>query len=275
MSRVGETTVFVGAMGTGKTRLLCERYKKDSDEGVKVLAVKPVLDDREGDDEHIISRVGTKVPCIALHTLDEIFEMDLSGIEKIYIDEVQFFDDVYEIECIFDLNMKGIDVEAYGLDLNSYAETFGEMGLLMARADSIFKVSNKCPRCKTHPIRFTAREGSESDEIIVGDLDMYTPLCKPCYKEVMIDKVDKVLNEQILEKYGHSFPHSHLENVTMLEEGKALIELGDKDSDFHAKIIVDEAIIGLAGWTLEDVADIIDPDALMRLIEEMESLKYE
>lgn len=270
MSKIGELHAYVGAMGVGKTSLLCDRFKKDTESGLSVLAVRPIIDTRDNDPYVIRSRQGHSIPCIPVNTLDELFESDLKGIDKIYIDEVQFFGDVLEVEAMFDLNMNGIDVEVYGLDLNAFSEDFGVMGLLLARADVVYKISNKCPVCKAHPIRFTANTGELSDsEVNVGDLDEYKPMCKVCFKAHMEGAVENIVENAII---GNNLPvpHPTLDNVTIVSEDMYIVEVGEKGSEFYAKLVVRPSVLKQIGWEVEDVADIIDPDTVLRLLEEVE-----
>ena len=275
MINVGELHAYVGAMGVGKTSLLCERFAKDVEDGLTVLAVKPIIDNRDLDMYSIKSRRGHSIPSVPIESLEELFETDLTGIDKIYVDEIQFFGTVDDVEAIFDLNMKGIDVEVYGLDLNAYSEDFGVMGLLLARADVVFKLTSKCPVCNEHPIRFTANmNGISEDEVQVGDIGDYKPMCKVCYKRHMVDSLNDLLESQFVGDSELS-PHPSLENVTIISEDMYIVELGEEDSEFYVKLIVRPSVLEEIGWTVEDVADIIDVDTVSRLLEEVEELKNE
>lgn len=274
MSKIGELSAYVGAMGVGKTSLLCSRFNEDLENGLTVLAVKPFIDTREPNPNVIKSRLGQSIPCITVDSLEEVLE-NCEGIDKVYVDEVQFFDDMEEVEIMFELNMRGIDVEVFGLDLNAMSEDFGVMGFLLARADAVFKLSTKCTVCKENPIRFTAdMNGISEEEVKVGDIGEYQPMCKPCYKQHMVESTNQIIDEAIY-SYGESLPHPTLDNVTMIQEDMYIVELGELGSDFYVKLVVKPSVLDKIGWSVEDVADIIDDDAVLRLLDEVEELANE
>lgn len=275
MRQLGETIAYVGAMGSGKTSLLCKNYRKAKEDKLTVMAFKPSLDDRLGMDSLIVARNKDSVPCKAIEFIGDILDMDLYGVDKVFVDEVQFFDSIDDVESLFDLNMKGIDVEVYGLDMNATSDDFGVMGLLLARADVVYKVSGTCSKCEKHPARFTAFMGdTQEDEIQVGDIGDYLPMCKICYKEHMVNKFSMTIYDQLFE--GRTVvPHPYLDNVKVIDGDTYHIILGGTDFDFTYELFITESVLHEAGWTVEDASDIIDKQTALRLLEEMGMLDSE
>lgn len=275
MKQLGETIAYVGSMGSGKTTLLCQNYRKNKQDKVTVMAFKPSIDDRLGSDSKITARNGDSVPCKTIEYVSDILEFDLYGVDKILIDEIQFFDSDEDIEAIFDLNIKGIDVEVYGLDMNAMSEDFGVMGLLLARADVVYKVTGTCGECGIHPARFTAFIGElQEDEIQVGDIGDYMPMCKLCYKEHMVQKFSLTIYSQMFD--GRSVvPHAYLENVQVIDGDTFHIVMGGEGCDFTYELFISEDALLNVGWTVEEAADIIDKETALRLLHEVGMIENE
>ena len=98
------------------------------------------------------------------------------------IDEAQFFGENL-VEVVQTLANKGKRVIIAGLDTDFKGKPFGPMPALMAIAEDVQKVHAICVRCgnlANHSHRLT-----KSDKLVVlGEKDVYEPLCRQCYNEV-------------------------------------------------------------------------------------------
>lgn len=273
MSRLGELIVYVGAMAVGKSQQLCNNYKADVEKGLSVLAIKPTIANRGEGKYTIKSRSGVSIPCLPFNSIGDLTSEDLKGIDKLYIDEVQFYEDFDDVERILDLNLDGIDVEAYGLDMDAFGQEFGYMGLLLARADVVYKIRSNCHKCSSNDARFTAKVDNVYEGDIVDVAGEYVSLCKSCYVDHMEDSTNELINN--FSNYNGSYENSNmrsykgLPNAFDMGGGLFLIKLGNEGEELHCDLLVHESLLQGIGWTVEEVADIIFVDTLERLFEEM------
>jgi thymidine kinase len=179
----GRLEVICGPMFSGKTEELIRRLHRHEIAGRKYLVIKPTADDRYGD--HIIqSHSGFSLPAYSLNN-GELPPADVIG-----VDEVQLFEFPHEIEnWIMGLVTVGKTVIAAGLDMTYRREPFQPLPNLLARAQSITKLTAVCHSCGNDFACFTQRlvNGDpapfEGATILVGGLDTYEARCANCFQE--------------------------------------------------------------------------------------------
>jgi thymidine kinase len=106
-----------------------------------------------------------------------------SDVEVVGIDEAQFFDETI-IEVVQTLANRGVRVIIAGLDTDFMGKPFGPMPALMAVAESVQKVHAICVKCGS-PANHSHRLSSSDQLVVLGEKDIYEPLCRHCYNEAM------------------------------------------------------------------------------------------
>tara|TARA_X000001036_G_scaffold34526_1_gene28165 strand:- start:336 stop:671 length:336 start_codon:yes stop_codon:yes gene_type:complete len=95
------------------------------------------------------------------------------------IDELQFFNDSI-IEVCKILASKNKRVIAAGLDTDYLGRPFGPMPKIMCEADYLDKLRAICVVCG-NPASYTQRTTSDSNQVVIGELDKYEARCRNCY----------------------------------------------------------------------------------------------
>jgi thymidine kinase len=102
-----------------------------------------------------------------------------SEVEVVGIDEAQFFDDGL-VEVCNQLAYAGVRVIIAGLDMDYRGVPFGPMPGLMAIAEYVTKVHAICVRCG-NLAHYTHRLSGDEKLIVLGETDIYEPLCRVCF----------------------------------------------------------------------------------------------
>lgn len=176
--------VIKAGMFAGKTTLLIKKIKEAKKVGVfKVLAFKPVIDNRYGD-EKIVSHDGEEVDAIpCYHSMNILKTIKDTKLEypqhkiMVFIDEVQFFDSAI-VTAIRNISMDGADVVVAGLDMDSEGRPFGYTGNIMAISTNIIELTAKC-KCGRDSYVTLYKKGRKST-VKVGN-EGYEPVCMGCF----------------------------------------------------------------------------------------------
>jgi thymidine kinase len=133
--------------------------------------------------ERICSHDNVEFPCVAINEIKKIKPLINNLRNKstdriyIFIDECQFFDDLYE-EIINIMKMENISIYLAGLDGDFKQQPFKTSKLLdlIPYASKVLKLTAKCYKCdKKAP--FSKRLIASNETILVGGADMYQPCC--------------------------------------------------------------------------------------------------
>ena len=177
----GSIEVITGSMFSGKTEELLRRLRRAQFAGLKVVIFKPALDKRYSetfivshDERSIISTPVDNASSILLLATD---------VNVVAVDEAQFFD-VSIIDVCNRLVDSGIRVIVAGLDMDFSGKPFGPMPGLMAIADQITKVHAICVRCG-NLAQFSYRKTDEDKIVLLGEKNLYEPLCRVCYNKAL------------------------------------------------------------------------------------------
>jgi thymidine kinase len=177
----GSIEVITGSMFSGKTEELIRRLRRSQFAGLKVEIFKPSLDKRYSetrvvshDDKSIVSTPVDNASAILLFAGD----VDVVG-----IDEAQFFD-ISIIEVCNQLADRGIRIVVAGLDMDFMGKPFGPMPALLAIAEYVTKVHAICMRCG-NLAQYSFRKSEESQVVLLGEKNLYEPLCRNCYNEAL------------------------------------------------------------------------------------------
>src|ERR1700735_141921 len=174
----GVLEVITGPMFSGKSEELIRRLKRARIARQRVACYKPDIDLRyhrtaiasHSAQTHEATTVAT------VERLREDLYPQLSEVEVVGIDEVQFFDDGI-IPLAVELIAMGKRVLMAGLDTTFAAEPFGPVPNLMAIADKVTKLSAVCMVCGASAIH-TQRLGQSQELVVVGAAGLYEARCR-------------------------------------------------------------------------------------------------
>lgn len=180
----GKLTVIAGPMFSGKTGKLVAMVEVFERMGLKVLTVKPKIDQRYSSKNEIHShdhRI-SKAFTVDGESPDEILARILkSRPNKVILDEVQFFDKEKIKKVVKELRRKGIDVIAAGLLYDYKREPFGGTPDLMGLADERMELMAICQKCGSLA-RHSERVRGGKGEVVVGAADKYIAVCESCHR---------------------------------------------------------------------------------------------
>jgi thymidine kinase len=179
--RTGSIEVITGSMFSGKTEELIRRLRRARYAGLKVEIFKPSIDKRYSE-ARVVSHDENSIPSTPVDNASSI--LLLSGlINVIGIDEAQFFDNSL-IDVCNKLADDGIRVIIAGLDMDFLGKPFGPMPGLLAIAEHITKVHAICVRCG-NLAQYSFRKSHEESVVLLGEKNLYDPLCRNCYNEAL------------------------------------------------------------------------------------------
>jgi thymidine kinase len=175
----GWIEVITGSMFSGKTEELIRRLKRARFARQKVEIFKPRIEVRYAEEE-VVSHDANAIQSTPVDSASNILLL-ATDVEVVGIDEAQFFDDGLVSVCR-QLAGNGIRVIAAGLDMDYRGEPFGPMPKLLSVAEYVTKVHAICVRCGTLA-NHTHRLSEDDKLIVLGETDIYEPLCRACYNE--------------------------------------------------------------------------------------------
>lgn len=172
---------ITGSMFSGKSEELIRRLKRGMYAKQKVVVFKPAIDNRYHK-EKVVSHNGNAIEAITIKAAEEIFEQDLTGVDVIGIDEVQFFEHSV-VDIAQELAEQGHRVIVAGLDMDFRGEPFEPMPQLMAVSELVTKLQAVCAVCGAPASRtqrlINGRPAKADDSIImVGADESYEPRCR-------------------------------------------------------------------------------------------------
>jgi len=177
----GSVEVITGSMFSGKTEELIRRLRRAQFAGLKVVIFKPALDKRYSetrvvshDERSIVSTPVDHASAILLLAGDA---------DVVAIDEAQFFDSSV-IEVCNRLADSGTRIIVAGLDMDFMGKPFGPMPGLMAIAEHVYKAHAICMRCGSLA-QYSFRKTDESQVVLLGEKNLYEPLCRSCYNAAL------------------------------------------------------------------------------------------
>ncbi len=176
-SEQGWIEVITGSMFSGKTEELIRRLRRARFAKQKVEIFKPRMEVRYSVEE-VVSHDENAIHSTPVDSSANILLL-ASGVEVVGIDEAQFFDDGLIGVCN-QLANSGVRVIVAGLDMDFKGAPFGPIPGLMSIAEYVTKVHAICVRCG-NLANFTHRMSEDDKLIVLGETDIYEPLCRVCY----------------------------------------------------------------------------------------------
>lgn len=174
----GWIEVICGSMFSGKTEELIRRLRRAQIAQMSTIIVKPKIDSRYSE-SHIVSHNQLKLESYLVETPEEIVGLAKDA-SVVAIDEAQFFDDSI-LDICKQLAADGKRVVVAGLDTDYRGVPFGPMPQLMCEADYLDKLRAICVVCG-NPASYTQRTTSDSEQVVIGELNKYEARCRNCYE---------------------------------------------------------------------------------------------
>ncbi len=186
--RGGFLELVVGPMFSGKSEELIRRATRALIAKQRVQVFKPALDTRYDslhDGVVVASHDGRTLAAQAVRDVAGLRETLESATQVVAIDEAQFFSHDL-VPLATDLAEAGKRVVIAGLDLDFRAEPFGPVPELLARAESVTKLTAVCVRCGAAATRTQRLIGGHPAHfndpvILVGAAESYEPRCRACH----------------------------------------------------------------------------------------------
>lgn len=180
-------------MNSAKSAELLMKAYNFEERGLKILCIKPSIDDREGKNV-IKSRVGIERECKMVKPTDNIYDVVKKLLENggkmdwILADESQFFKKE-QIDQLGDIvDELDINVICYGLRADFRTELFEGSKRLFEIADSIEEMKSSCSCGRKSIINARIDENgnvvTNGEQIEIGGNDRYVSLCRKCYKKL-------------------------------------------------------------------------------------------
>jgi len=176
----GWIEVICGSMFSGKTEELIRRIKRAQFANQKLLLFKPSIDNRYSEDS-VVSHQGNALQATLVNSSGEIWN-HWKNERVVAIDEAQFFDGEI-IGICNELAKKGVRVIIAGLDMDYLGNPFGPMPQLLSIAEYVTKVHAICVSCG-NLAQYSHRTAEEKEQVLVGAVEKYEPLCRSCFNKI-------------------------------------------------------------------------------------------
>lgn len=174
----GRLEVIAGPMFAGKSSELLKRLLFLEHSGKKILAIKPVIDDRYASNEIVTHNKlsHSAISVIDLELVKDNYTIKPYNFHTIFIDEVQFFQGNDAVWFIEESLREGVNIVCAGLDQDSLGVPFETTSKLLALADEVTKIRSFCSVCGQDATK-TQRLSRKSSRIAVGGAGEYEPRC--------------------------------------------------------------------------------------------------
>src|ERR1035437_7564822 len=177
----GSIEVITGSMFSGKTEELIRRLRRAQFAGLKVEIFKPSLDKRYSE-TRVVSHDDKSIQSTPVDNPSAILLL-VGDVDVVGIDEAQFFDSSITAVCN-KLADDGMRIIVAGLDMDFMGKAFGPMPALLAIAEYVTKVHAICMRCG-NLAQYSFRKSDESQVVLLGEKNLYEPLCRNCFNEAL------------------------------------------------------------------------------------------
>lgn len=181
MSNHGTVTAILGNMYSGKSTRLLHYLTRSLLAKKSFKLFKPRIDNRYSETE-VVSHDGVSHPAEFLDSYKDLY--DVSDVDIVFIDEIQFFDpEIWRV--INALAANGIDVFVAGLSTDFMGQPFETSARIAMIADSIEKLTAICTSCGDEAVWtqmvLNGAAVTDGERIQVGGQEMYEPRCRRCF----------------------------------------------------------------------------------------------
>jgi thymidine kinase len=178
----GRLELIIGNMFSGKSTELIRRINREKSINKKIIVINYSEDNRYSTNS-VSTHDQTKVNCLKLKLLSDFDPHFINQYDSFFIDEAQFFPDLYIfVKNLVDNCKKHVIIS--GLDGDSNRQAFGEMLRLIPICDTLVKLHAYCKKCNNGTFApFTLRLNKSDTLIDIGGSNKYTPVCRTHYLE--------------------------------------------------------------------------------------------
>ncbi len=173
--------VVCGSMFSGKTEELIRRLRRAQFANQNIAIFKPAIDKRYSDVE-VVSHDFHKITSTPIDRAGRMLEVG-AEVQVVGVDEAQFFDESL-VDVCQQLADRGVRVIVAGLDTDYMGVPFGPIPKLMAVAEDVQKVHAICVKCG-NLANHSHRLSKSRDLVLLGEKDVYEPLCRSCFNEAL------------------------------------------------------------------------------------------
>lgn len=174
--------LIIGPMFAGKTSRLISLYHQLTHTDQTICVINHVSDTSRYHSERLTSHDNVTIAC---HNLSQLGE--LSNTSELFkktsiflINEGQFFVDI--VSWVKDaVNHHNKIIYIAGLESDFKGNPFGTWLNLISHCDTIEKLHATCDLCKRKDAIYSGRKTSDTEQIMVGGVEIYRPLCRECF----------------------------------------------------------------------------------------------
>jgi thymidine kinase len=185
--------IIFGPMFAGKSTYLINTIQSLLDNSIPIediLIINHTSDKRYSDKSEICTHDNKKMPSVSLNMLEEVFisidsidsndsnnNIDITNKKYIFIDEGQFFTDLYRtVKTLLIKYKKTIYIGGLDGDYKQTPFYVSRLFDLIPYATTVTKLTSKCVECN-EIAPFTKRIIHSEQQILVGGSDSYKPVC--------------------------------------------------------------------------------------------------
>ncbi len=177
----GYLELIIGPMYAGKSTELIRIINRYKCLNKKITVINHKLNDRYGSSCLTTHNKDKIDNCIILSKLNDLEEDIIFNSDVIIIEEMQFFEDAYDVIIkwcdIYHKNVVGA-----GLDGDFMRQPFGDVLRLIPHAEKVNKLSALCKRCGDGTLaHFSKRITQSNEKTLVGSDDIYEAVCRKHY----------------------------------------------------------------------------------------------
>ena len=184
--------IKIGPMGSGKTTDGLRELGIQSSLNRKTCYITHVIDNRNNNHlpfsthNESVNRLPTSTIAYKIDNLKSFVDMVIDDDLKydlIMIDEAHFFIDLFESVKLLLLHTQNTDIIVCGLDGDYMMNPIGQILELIPLSDTCIKLNSKCVKCNAEDLNitnapFTLRTIDNDEQILIGGMDMYLPVCR-------------------------------------------------------------------------------------------------
>ena len=173
--KMGELHIITGPMFSGKTTELLKRINDR-----KGMYINHKLDTRYNINS-ITSHDGNSISCLSIDNINDIYKYpEYEHSECIYIEEVQFFEDLKK-NVLRMVERDNKIVHCAGLLVDIHRNKFGELLDLIPHANTLDLKNGKCSTCCMKSAIYTSNKTNSDSSKIDDSIDNYKSLCTHHY----------------------------------------------------------------------------------------------